>query len=274
MIRQRLKAKRTVSKEGFRYRGVEPTRLEAITDAVFGFSITLIVISLQVPNSFIELQASMHGFLGFTACITLLLMLWNEHYKFHLWYGLEDQMTRFLNFMFLFMLLLYVYPLKYLFNLLGSFIWIKFRLLFGEPSEALLMKIDELNSTNFGGSQWTDLMVIYGVGIMVIYLLFMGMYYVAYRKRDELELNELERYLTKERLYSYFILAGIPLVSILIALFLPPQYTALSGMVYMLYGILTPIYFSISQSKLKKLGLIEKYKKDAEEEIRAAQNEE
>ena len=151
MIRQRLKAKRSISKEGFRYRGLEPTRLEAITDAVFGFAITLIVISLQVPNNFIELQASMHGFLGFAACITLLLMIWNEHYRFHLYYGLEDNFTRFLNFMFLFMLLLYVYPLKYLFNLLGSVLWINIIGRIGEPSEALLLKAEQISDSNFGG---------------------------------------------------------------------------------------------------------------------------
>lgn len=254
MIRKKLKEKRSVSNTGFRYRGTDPTRLEAITDAVFGFAITLIVISLQVPNSFIELMASMHGFLGFAACITLLLMLWNEHYRFHLRYGLENSMIRFLNFMFLFMLLLYVYPLKYLFNILGSALWLKVRSLFGEPSEAVKLKIEQLNSSNFGGDQWQDLMVLYGVGIAVIYLLFMAMYYHAYRQREELELNELEVYETRERMFSYIVLAGIPIISVLIALCAPPEYTPLSGMAYMLYGILTPLYFGMSNRKRKRLG--------------------
>ena len=52
MLKELLKQKRETSKEGFRYRGLESSRLENLTAAIFGFAITLLVISSEVPKPF------------------------------------------------------------------------------------------------------------------------------------------------------------------------------------------------------------------------------
>jgi uncharacterized membrane protein len=56
------------------------TRLEAFSDAVFGFAITLLVVSLEVPNSFDELMQVMRGLPVFAITFAILLMIWQEHH--------------------------------------------------------------------------------------------------------------------------------------------------------------------------------------------------
>ena len=67
--------------EGFRLRGGEVTRLESFSDSVFGFALTLLVVSLDVPKTFDDLFNTMRGFPAFAVCFLLLAMIWNSHYK-------------------------------------------------------------------------------------------------------------------------------------------------------------------------------------------------
>src|SRR4029077_20356833 len=101
---------------GFRLRGREVTRLESFSDAVFGFALTLLVVSLDVPKTFPDLMATMRGFPAFALCFLFLALLWNGHYKYCRRYGLDDGTARFLTCVMLFLVLFYVYPLKFLFN--------------------------------------------------------------------------------------------------------------------------------------------------------------
>ena len=104
--------------DGFRWRGEEVWRVEGFSDAVFAFAVTLLVVSLEVPETFDELLETMRGFLAFAICFALLLSVWYEHYKFFRRYGLRDTTTVWLNAALLFLVLFFVYPLKFLFTLL------------------------------------------------------------------------------------------------------------------------------------------------------------
>src|SRR5580704_12923260 len=102
----------------FRWRSGEITRLEAFCDVVFGFAVTLLVVSTEVPHTYAELLADMRGFLPFAICFWQLVMIWRTHYRFSRRYGLEDPYTVFLNVVLLFLVLFFVYPLKFVFTLL------------------------------------------------------------------------------------------------------------------------------------------------------------
>src|SRR5260221_2727541 len=120
MIREKLIEKGIGDDKKFRWRSHEVSRTEGLSDAVFGFAITLLVVSLEVPKTYSELMQTMRGFGAFAISFTLLFMVWFNQYKFFRRYGLQDNLTVFLNAILLFVVLFYVYPLKFLFTLLIS----------------------------------------------------------------------------------------------------------------------------------------------------------
>ena len=94
----------------------EISRLEAFSDAVFAFALTLLVVALEVPKSYDELMRIINGFVPFGCCFALLVWIWYEHNLFFRRYGLQDNYTVVLNGMLLFVVLFYVYPLKFMFD--------------------------------------------------------------------------------------------------------------------------------------------------------------
>ena len=78
------------------------TRVEAFSDAVFAFALTLLVVSLDVPQSYDELIRLMAGFVPFACSFALLTWLWYEHNVFFRRYGLQDPYTVTLNAVLLF----------------------------------------------------------------------------------------------------------------------------------------------------------------------------
>ena len=71
----------------------EISRLEAFSDAVFAFALTLLVVSLDVPSCTDDLIALMAGFVPFAASFALLTWIWDEHNIFFWKYGLQDAWT-------------------------------------------------------------------------------------------------------------------------------------------------------------------------------------
>src|SRR6478672_4918606 len=102
----------------FRARSHEVSRIEAFSDVVFGFALTLLVVSLEVPKTFDDLLTDMRGFIPFAVCFGIFALVWWQHHNFFRRYGLDDAITATLNFVLLFVMLFYTYPLKFLFSLM------------------------------------------------------------------------------------------------------------------------------------------------------------
>ena len=80
----------------------EVTRLEGFSDAVFGFALTLLVVSLEVPSDFEALKAQMQGFLGFALMFAMVCWIWYEHNWFFRHTGLQDVVMIFGTFLLLY----------------------------------------------------------------------------------------------------------------------------------------------------------------------------
>lgn len=217
--------------EYFRWRGGEITRLEAFCDVIFGFAITLLVVSLEVPHTYAELMADMRGFLPFAVCFAQLALIWRTHYRFSRRYGLEDPYTVFLNVVLLFLVLFYVYPLKFVFTLLFS------EVTGGDAS------------ANMGWHEGSVLMRIYAVGFAAVFLLFVLMYAHAYRLRRALGLNPVEVLETRFSMQENGLLALVGITSFLVA-FKSPGW---AGWLYLAIGPLLALHGSIFGKRVRVL---------------------
>ena len=199
--------------DGFLLRGLAFSRLDAFSDVVFGFALTLLVVSLEVPHTFAELHTTLRGFFPFAVCFTLLSVIWHGHYKFFRRFGLHDLTTITLNFILLFVILFYVYPLKFLFTfvVLGPA-----QRAFEEPG------------------QLSELMVLYGVGFAAIYFLQAALYYNGYRHRELLQLSPLELILTRGYIAGNVGMTAIGLLSALFAILVPQHDAGYAGLLYFL----------------------------------------
>jgi uncharacterized membrane protein len=221
LIRKHIFPKRAPSGNSFNLRGQEIQRIETFSDAVFAFAVTLLIVSLEVPRTFEELLISMRGFFAFGICFTLLMLVWYEQHIFFRRYGLDDLITIVLNGALLFIVLFYVYPLKFLWTLVFS------SQIYGPGKAPVSIRNDE---------QVLQLMMIYGFGYMVIQCVFLLLYFHALRKKAVLDLNHHEVFDTKTKIWSQAILVVIGIGSILFAWALPIRWAGLSGLFYILIG--------------------------------------
>lgn len=200
--------------ESIRHR--EVSRLEGFSDAVFGFALTLLVVSLEAPKNVNELWHLVQGLVPFALTFAMVVWIWYEHNIFFRRYGMQDNLTIFLNAILLFVVLFYVYPLKYLTTaMVGQFF------------------MDDAPKMSDGRM----VMWIYSAGVLAIFATFWLLHRHAWRKRGELDLTPAEELTLRFSTRSHLISASLAVVSLLLLLagrFVPdPQF---SGWVYALMG--------------------------------------
>ena len=236
MIREKLIDRGYGENRKFRWRSHEVSRIEGLSDAVFGFAVTLLVVSLEVPRTFAELMEAMRGFGAFAICFTLLIVVWFNQYKFFRRYGLKDNYTVILNTVLLFVVLFYVYPLKFVFTFLIS-------MFTGQREKVHAMVQNE--------GQVATLMIIFGIGYVAVFGVFVLLYWHALRQKDQLELNELEIFDTRTDIRESGLNVTIALVSIAMAAFL--RNATLAGMAYMLTPVIMTMHGMFNGRRRKKL---------------------
>lgn len=213
-----------------------------MSDGIFAFALTLLVVSLSVPQSFYEVWLTIRDFPAFAMSFAILIMCWYSHYIFFRRYGLEDFFTMFINTIILFLILFYVFPLKFLMKLLWrTMLGDNVRGLFAVPQDAAIAMLP--------GSQRFWLMIFYGSGIIGIFGLYLILKLHALRLRDKLELDEVEIVLTKASIHSDLIWIGVATLSIGFSFFSAP----LAGMAYFLMGPAQGIMGAINGTKAERL---------------------
>jgi uncharacterized membrane protein len=243
MLRRALAEREPHVVRGFRHRGHhDVARIESFSDAVFGFSLTLLVVSLEVPKTFDQLLDTMSGFPAFAISFALLANIWYRQYVFFRRYGLQDRTTIVLNMALLFTVVFFTYPLKFLFrNIVVS-------------AADSPVRPDQVG----------ELFVIYGLGYAAVFAILALLYRHAYGKREELELTPREQLETLVSLRADCVNIGVALLSIAVALALSAA--GLYGLAGFAGGIAYPLGIWAG------LWLLWRYHKPYRAELQAAEN--
>ena len=188
------------------WRGGDISRLEAITDAVFAIAITLLIVSHDVPRDYVHFRSVMWGFCGFAVTFFALIAIWYNTFKFHRRFGIEDGYTIFLSSILIFVVLFYIYPLKFMAQIVINFMILKNS--FGIDFDVGFSGNIDIN----------HLFIVYGAGAFFIWLILGLMYLHAYNKRNILELDNNELQTTTNTIVANFIVSFVAAASIMLTI--------------------------------------------------------
>lgn len=223
MIRAALAEGAQSRDDGFRHRGTEVSRVEALSDAVFGFGITLLVMSVEPPTSYADLIDSFRGLPAFAACFALLAWLWHVHFVFCRRFGLTDPRFVILNTVFLFLVVFYMYPLKFVF--VGFTYWL-----------TGMVQQRYVAAPGMSAAEVSTLFVIYGLGFTLVTGVIAMMHAHALSLRRSLALNDHEAAATRLEIVQNLLRALVGLICAGIASLVSARYVGLSGFAFMLLG--------------------------------------
>jgi len=227
------------SHEGFRMRGAPITRLDVFSDVVLAFALVLLVISLAIPKNFTDLRYPTPSFTTSAICFLLLVNVWFSHFVFFRRYGLSDRLTVVLNAILLGLILFCVYPLKFLYSTMFTY----------------LVSAD-LSPRFAAAVQINGMLVLYAIGFTTVFFLVAALYWNAWRHRESLALNGVERLLTVSSIVDALGISAIGLVACLAALVLPPSWALYSSVLYFLilpWKALNTLYFGRKARHLRAL---------------------
>ena len=250
MLRDLTKKHYVGLNNNFRFRGEEPSRIEALSDSCFALAVGLLIISSKSPDTFDELVNFTKDLLPFGLCMAMIMWVWYQHFIFFLRYGFRNSIIVSFNTLLLLIILFYVYPLKFLATLLTKIYGNLFAKLFGFE-----ITIDRTMEASTQGNSMPVLMIIYSAVVAGIFLVLTLMYRYALKRSEELSLNEIEIFETKASIYNNLLMASVPMLSILLVLIIPHPVIAgtIGGFTYMLYWPVMIIYTKRVNKKRKQI---------------------
>ena len=231
----------TANHKGVPWRSHEVSRIEALSDAVFAFAVTLLIVALEVPETFTELSHKMQGFGAFALSFALLFQIWYAQHTFFRRFGLQDPWTIVLNGALLFLVLFYMYPLKFLFTYLISAFTGGHGMAHLKDGQSVPMVAD--------AAQAKTMMMVYGLGFIAVFGVFSLLYVHVLRKKDDLGLTEVEQFDARDSLGENLLMASVGLLSIVVLLV--TRSAGLAGLTYMLIAV-TQTVFGFTRSRKRR----------------------
>lgn len=230
---------------GFRLRGAQQTRIDAFVDAAFAFAVTLLIVSVgHVPSTVPDLIQAMRGVPAFSASFLLLARFWLTHRHWSRCYGLEDGPSVRLSLALVFVVLIYVYPLRMVANMTLAVL----------SGGALAEQSIEIHSI----ADLTSLYVVFAAGYGAVVIIFSLLYRHALACAQALHLTASECVRARSTAERYAALAAIALLSLTLALLLPAAHarTLIYWLPGMVYALIYPATMLVARREKAALAVI------------------
>jgi uncharacterized membrane protein len=224
----------------FQFRGKEIFRIEALSDAVFAFSVSLLVASLEVPQTFNELKIITKGAIPFFLTVTLVFLFWYRQYIFFRRYGLSDFIIILLNLAYLAVIIFYLYPLKFLFSLLISS-W---------GGIDLFVTANEKGLVVLSNEDFPRLIILFSIGYFLIWFIIYLLHKHILRSAKLFSFTPFEKLLTQKEVSGALGNCSVGLAALIFAYL---RFEILAGICYLFIPFILIINQYIFKSKVKKL---------------------
>ncbi len=229
--------------DGFRERGGEVTRLEAFVDAAFAFALTMLVISVgTIPDTPAKLIEALKGTPAFAVCFLQIATFWYEHMTWSRRYGLDDRRSIILSLLLVFLVMVFIYPLKAVASTFFGWItggWLPYGFDVKTMADLRLM------------------FIVYGLMFGSMSIVIGLLYLQAWRQRDALELSLDERVETIVRMGDGCMSIVVALLSVVVALAMPARPSRWlmggPGIVYALMGFSGLVQTAIARRARERL---------------------
>ncbi|PZO08210.1 MAG: hypothetical protein DCF27_09225 [Lysobacteraceae bacterium] len=226
-----------ISADGFRDRGAQATRLEAFVDAAFAFALTLVVIAgNDIPASVDELVLAMKAVPAYAGCFLLIMRCWSAHADWSRRYGLDDTTSRRLGVLLVFLVLIFVYPMRMVFSSL-----------FNALTAGYLPTGFTINSV----SDVPAMFIMFAVAFGLLGTVMTALYWHAWRLRDALGLSLHERARTRFEIMNWGAVPVVALLSLGLALAIPARaqsgiWLGMPGFIFFLLNLAPPVLRRVS----------------------------
>lgn len=202
------------------------TRVETFVASAFAFAVTMLVISVDsIPSSFDEFLVAVKEIPAFAASFAIITWIWYEHAEWNKKFGLEDSKSVALSCLLVFIVLIYIYPLRLMMQGLFSFLsggFLEFDLQF----EAIW--------------QVRFLFAFYAMGFFLLSITFVLLYKNGLAQTRDNPESTIDRNVETMELKSWFCTSLVCVLAFVLAVILPRQYIGFSGFTYFL---LFPVQF-------------------------------
>lgn len=166
------------------------------------------------------------------------MVFWYGHWQWSRRFGLEDMTSIILSSTLVLAILIFVYPLKFLFSLAMN--WYSGGRL---SPDAEIRSLDELYA----------IFAIYGIAYAVMAALIAAINFHGLRQRESLDLNPLEIAIARAEAGAWSVVCAVGALSAAIALFTPKSEIVLPGWVYMLLPIIMPLFGARNRRTIHQL---------------------